>query len=100
MIKDKDNINGEMVIQGKIECSFCKSDKYYNIVETPKEIPLLICQYLKNILENEKHQSAPIFCKNHPDVNASDFCLGHNEMICKECILKDHSDHLYFCQPI
>ena len=54
MIKDKDSTNGEIVFQGKIECSFCKSDKYYNIVETPKEIPLLVCQYIINILEGEK----------------------------------------------
>ncbi len=42
MAKKLNPQNGDFVIQGQIECAFCKSDKYYNIVETPKELPLLV----------------------------------------------------------
>ena len=46
MMKNMNPQNADVAIQGQIECTFCQSEKYYNFVETPKEIPLLINKYL------------------------------------------------------
>ena len=94
MIKSSDHKFADFVIQGQIQCSFCKSDKYYNIVETPKEIPLLVNQYLKSMLEKEKLFPTLIYCKQHPETLVTNYCKNHNSMVCKECLLSEHSDHL------
>ena len=94
MIKSSDHKQADFVLQGQIQCSFCKSDKYYNIVETSKEIPLLINQYLKSMLEKEKFYPTLIYCQLHPETFVTSFCKTHNSMVCRECLLVEHSDHL------
>jgi hypothetical protein len=41
-----------------------------------------------------------INCKDHPDISAQRYCTDHRSLICKECILDKHEDHVKKCKPI
>jgi hypothetical protein len=35
-----------------------------------------------------------IFCKSHPHKVIKKFCASHKTLICKDCALENHGDHL------
>jgi hypothetical protein len=56
-------------------------------------MPLQVENHIKKKIQVSENHSM-IFSKSHPDKVIKMFCASHKSLICKDCALKNHGDHL------
>ena len=56
--------------------------------------------YARNIVEKSLKKGLLVTCDKHKDQSAEFFCVKDKAMICKDCVLFGHIQHITECKPI
>lgn len=75
------------------KCRFC-SNETYSPAEFERSLPLATNEFVKALIKQPGKQNFSVICEKHPESQVSRYCITHRQMICSECAIEEHYDHM------